>query len=452
MTEEEKESFMIKVKDLESQRKWKLIANILKEMNEMDAAELFAELDEDAMVIVFRALPKDFAADLFANLETKEQGVILNKATDSEIGNLLEELMVDDAVDALEELPANVVSRLLSHVSSETRTTINKFLAYPENSVGSIMTAEVVGLKKRMSIKEAVEHVRKAANESEQIYTCFVMDSSRHLEGTVSLKDLLLASENDTVGDIMTSDVIYATTSEDREKAAELFSKYDLLTMPVVDAENRLVGLVTVDDIIDVLEQEATEDFEKMSAVTPTDKPYLESSILHIVKNRIIWLVLLMFSSIFSSFVLTSNTEVFSTLPLLVAFIPMLTNAGGNAGSQSSTTIIRSLAMHELESKDFFRVLFKELVVGIIAGVILGLFNFLRIMLQFNDNKVGVSVSIALAFTVVIAKALGCILPFCAKFFKVDSALMASPVITTIMDFLSLLVYVGICKGLFGLV
>lgn len=449
---EEKEDLIADIKSLEEDRKWMQIATVLKNMNEMDAAEVLSTLKAESIVVVFRALPKDFAADLFANLEPHEQGVILSGATEKEVGVLLEELMVDDAVDALEELPANVVSKLLLSVSPETRATINKFLQYPENSVGSIMTAEFVSLKKKMTIASAIEHIRKDANESEQIYTCYVMDATRHLEGTVSLKELILAKDTDLVEDIMESEVISATTSEDQEAAAHLFSRYDLLSLPVVDAENRLVGIVTVDDIIDVIEEEATEDVEVMSAVTPSDKTYLEASVFHLAKNRIVWLLLLMFSSIFSSVVLTANSAVFSAIPLLVAFIPMLTDAGGNAGSQSSATIIRSFAMHEISNKDFFKVLLKEVLIGIIAGTVLALFNFGRMMIQYNgDLRLSISVSLALIFTVMIAKALGCILPFFARIVKLDPALMAAPLISTIMDSLSLVVYMAICKAIFRL-
>lgn len=449
MTEEEKEQYIHNIQQLEKEKKWKAIAAILKELNEMDAAELMEILAPDSMVVVFRILPKDFAADLFANLDTQEQGIILNAASEKEVGVLLEELMVDDAVDALEELPANVVSRLLSEVSPQTRATINKFLAYPEDSVGSIMTAEFLGLKKSMTVKEAIERVRKGANESEQIYNCYVMDSSRHLEGAVSLKDLILAKDNDLIDDIMDTDLISATTSEDRENVAELFSKYDLLSMPVVDAEHRLVGIVTVDDVIDVMQEELTEDMEKMAAMTPSDTPYLKSSIFKLARNRIVWLILLMFSSVFSSLVLTSNTAVFSTIPLLIAFIPMLTDAAGNAGSQSSATIIRSIATHELDTKDFYKAFFKELCVGLIAGFTLAICNFIRIICQYHDVKVAFAVSAALVFTVMIAKLLGCALPFLARFVKVDPALMAAPIISTVMDTVSLVVYVLICKLIF---
>lgn len=446
MTEEEREENINTISSLENEHKWKAIALLLKDMNEMDAAELLSSLSKESIVVVFRALPKDFAADLFANLESKEQSIILNGASDKEVGVLLEELMVDDAVDALEELPANVVTRLLAQVSQETRATINKFLSYKEDSVGSIMTAEVIGLKKSMTAQTAIEYIRKNANESEQIYSCYVMDDSRHLEGVVSLKDLILAKDDTLISTIMEEEVVSTTTSEDREVAASLFSKYDLLSLPVVDKENRLVGIVTIDDVMDVIEEETTEDIEKMNAVIPSDKPYLESSAFHLAKNRILWLILLMFSSIFSSIVLTQNNAVFTTIPLLIAFIPMLTDAAGNAGSQSSTTIIRSFATGEIENKDFFRVILKEFFVGIIAGLVLAVCNFVRMIIQYHDMKVAIAVSLALIFTIIIAKLLGCIMPFFARLIKVDPALMASPIITTIMDTLSLVVYIGVCK------
>lgn len=446
MTEEEREELITQTHTLEQEHKWKAIANLLKELNEMDAADILKEIAPESVPLVFRALPKDFAADLFANLESKEQGIILRGATDKEVGDLLEELMVDDAVDALEELPANVVAKLLTHVSPETRATINKFLQYKENTVGSIMTSEFVALKKSMTVTAAMEQIKRAASESEQIYTCYVMDASRHLEGVVSLRDLILAKGDVLIEEIMTDNPISTTTSEDQEAVTELFSKYDLLAIPVVDAENRLVGIVTVDDIFDVIEEEVTEDMEKMAAVTPSDKPYLEAGVFHLAKNRIIWLVLLMFSSIFSSYVLTENNAVFSAIPLLIAFIPMLTDAAGNAGSQSSATIIRSIATHEIGGKDFFKVLWKEARIGVVAGVVLALFNFVRMIIQYGNTEVALAVSIALVFTVIIAKLLGCIFPFLARIVKVDPALMASPLITTIMDTLSLVVYIGVCR------
>lgn len=446
MSEEEREELINQVHILEQGHKWKAIANLLKELNEMDAADIIKEISPEVTTLVFRSLPKDFAADLFANLEPKEQGVILRGATDKEVGDLLEELMVDDAVDALEELPANVVAKLLTYVSPETRATINKFLQYKENTVGSIMTAEFIALKKSMTVLAAMEMIKRAASESEQIYICYVMDESRHLEGVVSLRDLILAKDDMLIGDIMTDNPISTTTSEDQEAVTELFSKYDLLAIPVVDAENRLVGIVTVDDIFDVIEEEVTEDMEKMAAVTPSDKPYLEAGVFHLAKNRIIWLVLLMFSSIFSSFVLTKNNEVFSAIPLLIAFIPMLTDAAGNAGSQSSATIIRSIATHEISGKDFLRVFWKEARIGMVAGVVLATFNFVRMIIQYGNVEVALAVSIALIFTVIIAKLLGCIFPFLARIVKVDPALMASPLITTIMDTLSLVVYIGVCR------
>ena len=422
------------------------------DLNEIDAAEILSELPTEKAIFIFRILPKDFSAAIFAELDGSFQRKIIDGITDSEISQLIEEQMVDDAVDAIEEMPASMVQRILANVSPNTRRTINQFLAYPDNSVGSVMTAEAMGIKKDMTVKQAIEKIRKNADKAEQVYYCYVTDSSRVLEGVVSLRELLVSDDNTVVSTIMDTNVICVKTFDDQEQAANLVKKYDLLSIPVVDMENRFVGIVTVDDIIDIIEQEDTEDISKMAAVTPSDDEYLKTNVFILARNRIVWLIFLMFSSILASLVLTNQEKVFMAMPILVAFIPMLMDAGGNAGSQTSSIIIRSMAVGEIKLKDFLRVIFKEIRVAIISAFALALCNVVRMMIQYpNQVGLGISVSLSLFLTVVFAKMLGCTLPFLAKLIHVDPALMASPIITTIMDAFSLFCYFIVCKMILGI-
>lgn len=342
-------------------------------MNEADIAELIGELDAEKKVVVFRMLPKEVSSDVFACLEPEDQQHIINSIGDYELKYIVEDLFVDDAVDMLEELPANVVKRVLKIATPDTRNLINQFLNYPDNSAGGIMTAEYVGLKQRMTVEEAFAYIRKNGVDKETIYTCYVMDSKRTLEGVVTVKDLLMNPYETVLRDIMDTNVIKAVTTDDQEAVMDKFQRYDLLSLPVVDQENRLVGIVTVDDIVDVMEQEATEDFEKMAAMVPSEKPYLKTGVIQLAKNRILWLLILMISSMVTGGILAKYENAFAVIPLLVTFIPMLTDTGGNAGSQSSTLIIRGMAVGEIEPSDILRVIWKELRVGLIVGVILGL-------------------------------------------------------------------------------
>ena len=356
-------------------------------------------------------------------------------------GHTLGEL-VDDAVDMLEELPANVVKRVLKNSTPDTRKLINQFLKYPEGSAGSIMTAEYVGLKKRMTVEEAFAYIRRHGVDKETIYTCYVMDAKRALEGVVTVKDLLMHPYEEVIGNIMDSHVIKAVTTDDQEEVAESFRKYDLLSLPVVDHENRLVGIVTVDDVVDVMEQEATEDFEKMAAMLPSEKPYLKTGVFALAKNRLAWLLILMISSMITGSILAKYEAAFAVIPLLVTFIPMLTDTGGNAGSQSSTMIIRGMAVGEIEAGDILRVLWKELRVGVIVGVLLGLVNYIQLVIRFpGQEMLCLTVVLSLLATVMLAKTIGCVLPIAAQVLHLDPAIMAAPLITTIVDAVSLIIY-----------
>ena len=361
-------------------------------------------------------------------------------------------MFVDDAVDMLEELPASVVKRVLKNARPDTRKLINQFLNYPDNSAGSIMTAEYVGLKQSMTVEQAFAYIRKNGVDKETIYTCYVMDEKRRLEGVVTVKDLLMNPYEEVIGNIMDTHVIKAFTTEDQEEVADSFQKYDLLSLPVVDHEERLVGIVTVDDVVDVMEQEATEDFEKMAAMLPSEKPDLKTGVFQLAKNRIAWLLILMVSSMITGGILAKYEAAFAVIPLLVTFIPMLTDTGGNAGSQSSTMIIRGMAVGEIEPGDLFKVLWKELRVGVIVGMILCFVNYVRLVILYPGREMlCLTVVLSLMATVIIAKTIGCMLPIAAKVFHMDPAIMAAPLITTIVDAVSLIIYFQLACTLLGL-
>lgn len=437
------------LEQLVREKDFKTIRKELPLLQDADIALLIEELALEHAVLVFRSLPKDLAAEVFAYLSGDMQEHIVGVITDQEIGSILDQLYVDDAADFLEELPANVVKRVLKSASPETRELINQFLQYPPYSAGSIMTAEFVDLKKNMTVAEAFGRIRRTAIDKETVYTCYVIDSNRHLEGVVTVKRLFLANENAVLGDIMETNVIFAHTSDDQEQVARLFGKYDLLSLPIVDHENRLVGIVTVDDVVEVIQQEATEDFQKMAAMSPMEKPYLKTSVFALAKSRVIWLLVLMLSAMITGSILGKYEAAFIALPLLVTFIPMLTDTGGNAGSQSSTLIIRGMALNEIGTKDFWKVFRKELTVSFIVGFPLAVVNYFRLILMYpGDHMMALSVSLALYATVILAKAVGGILPLIAKIAKTDPAIMAGPVITTIVDAFSLIIYFKIVEVL----
>ena len=443
---------MEELMDLLFTRQFRKLKDILTEMNEVDIATFIEELDSEKTVVVFRMLPKELASDVFACLEVDKQEHIINSITDYELGTIVDDLFVDDAVDMLEELPASVVKRVLKNARPDTRKLINQFLNYPDNSAGSIMTAEYVGLKQSMTVEQAFAYIRKNGVDKETIYTCYVMDEKRRLEGVVTVKDLLMNPYEEGIGNIMDTHVIKAFTTEDQEEVADSFQKYDLLSLPVVDHEERLVGIVTVDDVVDVMEQEATEDFEKMAAMLPSEKPYLKTGVFQLAKNRIAWLLILMVSSMITGGILAKYEAAFAVIPLLVTFIPMLTDTGGNAGSQSSTMIIRGMAVGEIEPGDLFKVLWKELRVGVIVGVILGFVNYVRLVILYPGREMlCLTVVLSLMATVIIAKTIGCMLPIAAKVFHMDPAIMASPLITTLVDTCSILIYFNIATRIFQL-
>lgn len=414
----------------------------LLEENEVDIAEFLEGLPQDKIVVVFRTLPKELAAEVFSNLEADTQQVIIQSATDQEVSAIVEELYVDDAVDMLEELPANVVKRVLKAARPDTRKLINQFLNYPDNSVGSIMTAEFTDLKQSMTVSQAIAHIRRTGDNSESVYTCYVTDAGRRLEGALTLKELLLAQDEQLVADLMETDVITAETTEDQEKAVERMMKYDFISLPVVDKEGRLVGIVTVDDVMDVMEEEATEDFEKMAAMAPSEKPYLKTGVFSLAKHRIMWLLVLMISGMITGGILGQYEAAFAAMPLLVTFIPMLTDTGGNAGSQSSTLVIRGMAVGEIQLQDFLKVFWKELRVSMLVGLVLSAVNFVRLIITYPGNyMVALTVALALFVTVMLAKTVGGVLPMAAKLCHADPAIMAAPLITTIVDAISLVVY-----------
>lgn len=424
----------------------------LETLQEVDVAQFLERLPGEKIVVVFRTLPKEMAAEVFANLLPETQEYIIGSITDQEIAGIIEDLFVDDAVDFLEELPANVVKRVLKNAGADTRAQINQFLNYPENSAGSIMTAEFTDLRGTMTVAQAIDHIRRTGEDRETIYTCYVIDDRRVLDGVVSVKNLLLAKDSQTIGEIMDTDIISVRTEDDREEAAKLFAKYGLLSLPVVDKENRLVGIVTVDDAVEVMEQEATEDFEKMAAMLPSERPYLKTSVLTLAKNRIVWLLVLMISAMITGGVLERYEAAFAAMPILVTFIPMLTDTGGNAGSQSSTLIIRGMALSEIQPKDILRVVWKELRVSVLVGAVLAAVNFVQLSIRYpGQEMVALTVVLSLFCTVVIAKTVGCVLPIGAKLFHADPAIMAAPLITTIVDAFALIIYFSLAQRLLGL-
>ena len=429
----------------------------LAEMNEFDISEFLGELwetDQTRMAMVFRLLSKEIAADVFANLEVEEQETIINSITDTELGDIIEDLSVDDAVDMMEELPANVVKRVMRTTDAETRALINKYLKYPENSAGSIMTAEYIDLKKYMSVREAIARIRRIGEDKETIYVCYVTSAKRHLEGVVTVKDLLLSDDDEILEDIMDTNVICARTTDDQEDVSEQFSDYDLLASPVVDKEGCLVGIVTVDDVIDVMEQEATEDIEKMAGITPSDRPYSRTSAIEIWRNRIPWLMFLMLSATFTGMIMTHFEDALAAQVVLTAFIPMLMGTGGNSGSQASTAVIRSLSLGDVEPSDVLKVVWKELRVAFLCGVTLAVINFGKMYLVDRTLlgnaevtlTVAAIVSLTIVFVVMFAKVVGSTLPIIAEKIGVDPAVMASPLISTITDAVSLMIYFSIAR------
>ena len=445
MNEEEIKEEVIEL--LENKRYTNLY-KYLKQLNNQDISLLFEELSPEDIVLLFRLLPKDEAAEVFSYMEPDLQEQLINNLTDKELKLVIDELFMDDTVDLIEEMPSNVVKRILKTVNKEDRNTINELLKYPSDSAGSIMTTEFVDLKINMTVEDAFKKIKKIGLNKETVYTCYVLDIKRVIIGIVDIKDLLLADRDALIKDIMETNVVTVNTLKDKEEVTKLFDKYDLVALPVVDKENRLVGIVTIDDAIDVLQEETTEDFELMAAITPTEESYFKTSVFKHARNRILWLLLLMVSSMITGGILTHYEEAFAAVPLLVSFIPMIMGTGGNCGSQSSTLIIRGMAVDEIEPKDFFRAIWKEFRVALLAGTALAIVNGIRIMIQYGNLKIAIVLGLTLIGTACLAKILGCALPMLAKKLKIDPAIMAAPIISTILDSCSILIYFNIAVAI----
>ncbi|HWP52333.1 MAG TPA: magnesium transporter [Clostridia bacterium] len=421
------------------------VRRIIQEMHVVDFAEAIGEYSEDPRVLLlFRLLPKEMAAEVFAYLERDLQQRIVEGITDKELSGILDELFMDDTVDFLDEMPASIVKRVIKISDPDTRRQINLLLMYPEASAGSLMTIEFMEVDRNWNVLCAIEEVRRQSAEKESISLLFVTDQSRRLEGTIRLRDVLASRDNELIGDIMETDIISVKTHDDQAVVAEIFKKYDLLSMPVVDNENRLVGIITIDDVVDVMEEETTEDFYKMAAMEPMDEDYMQAGVFTLARKRIVWLLVLMISATFTGMIIQNYNSALAANLLLSSFIPMLMDTSGNAGSQTSVSVIRSLVLGEVEVSDILTVLWKEFRVGIVVGVIIAAVNYLRIALMYHDTGVAAVVSVTIFFAVVAAKIVGCTLPMIATKLKLDPALMASPMITTIVDAMSLLVYFNV--------
>lgn len=448
-----KEEFIQLLQD----KKYKTAQNILSEMNDMDTAAFLEELDAKECALAFRLISKEKAANVFSCMSSKMQTYLVDMFSETELKELLDDLYMDDTVDMLEDLPANLVTRILKNLDSNKRSTINKLLKYPEDSAGSIMTPEFVDLKKDSTVEDAFKRIRRTGVDKETIYTCYVTDASRHLIGVTTVKELLLHNYDDKIEDFMETNIIFVNTHDDKEIAANYFDKYNFLALPVVDMEERLVGIITFDDAIDVLQEENTEDIHKMNAmVRTTEKPYLKIGIIDTFKSRIPWLLLLMISATFTGMIITSFEEKLAAMIVLTAFIPMLMDTGGNSGGQASATIIRALSLNEIDLNDIFKVIWKEIRVGVVCGLTLSIVNFFKILLidkmllgtKGITFKVDLVISLTLFIEIIFAKIVGCTLPIFAKKLKFDPAVMSSPFITTIVDALSLLIYFGLSTAI----
>ena len=449
-------SLLTAIDALLEKKRYPALRDILISMNAVDLAALFNEVSDKALPFLFRLLPKELAAETFVEMDTDAQELLIRSFSDAELKDVVDELYVDDAVDLIEEMPANVVRRILRQADPDTRKTINELLKYPEDSAGSIMTTEFVTLRPKMTVEDAIKRIRRTGLDKETVNNCYVTDGERHLLGTISLRTLILAEEDAVIQDIMEDNVISVNTLEDQETVAQTLAKYDFTAVPVTDAENRLVGIVTIDDAIDVLEEEVTEDIAKMAAVTPSDKPYLKTGAFEIWKNRVPWLLLLMVSATFTGMIITRFETALATHAVLTAFIPMLMDTGGNSGSQACVTIIRGISINEIEFRDIVRVIWKEIRVAVLCGFCLAIACFAKIMLidrmllhnEAVSTTVALVVCMSMFLTVCLAKFVGSTLPLLAKRLGFDPAVMASPLITTIVDFLSLLVYFSFATAL----
>ncbi|AKC61850.1 magnesium transporter [Clostridium sporogenes] len=444
---------MEKILELINGKKYSEAREELLKLNSVDIATLLEEVDNKKnMLVLFRLLPKDIEIDVFSYMPNDMQQYIIQSITHEEMTTIIDQLYFDDVIDLLEEMPANIVKKILLNTDEKKRKLINQFLKYEEDSAGSIMTIEFVDLKKEMTVEQAIERIRKTGVDKQTINTCYVIDKNRKLEGITSIRRLILSNKDVLIKDIMKENYVFINTFDDQEYVASQFKKYDLVSMPVVDKEHRLVGIITIDDIVDIIDQENTEDFHKMAAMEPSEEEYLKTGVFELAKHRIIWLLVLMISATFTGNIIRKSEDVLQSVVILASFIPMLMDTGGNSGSQSSTLVIRGLALGEIKLKDIFKVMWKEFRVSIVVGIVLSIVNFLRIyFIEKVSFMVSMTVCISLFFTVVLAKVVGGILPIAAKKLKLDPAIMASPLITTIVDAVALLIYFGIAKMLLGI-
>ena len=436
--------------ELLAKREFKAVRSVLNVMNAVDIASLLSELEDKELAQAFRLISKEKAADVFANMSNSMQSYLITVFTEKELKEILEDMFMDDTVDLLEDLPANVVTRILENIDSEKRKEINVLLNYPEDSAGTIMTTEYVDLRAGMTVKEAMFHIKQVGIHKETIYTCYVLEQ-RRLKGIVTAKDLMTADDDTRITDLMETEIISVHTHDDKEEVGKLFSKYDFLALPVLDTDERMVGIVTVDDAMDVVVDEATEDMTLMAAINPSEKTYFETSVFSHAKNRILWLLILMLSATITGSIITRYEDAFAAIPILVSFIPMLMDTGGNCGSQSSTLIIRGIALGEIEFRDIFRVMFKEFRVSLLVGCALAAANGLRILLMYKNPSLALVITFSLMSTIMLSKLIGCVLPLLAKKARLDPAIMAAPLITTLVDTCSILIYFNIATMIFHL-
>ena len=441
-----KELELEKVIELIESKKISELRKFLENVNSADFPTILENIDDEKIIMVYRLLPKQKAAEVFVELDHDDQEKLISCLKDIEIKNVMNEIYMDDAVDFIEEMPANIVKRILANTTKENRKIINELLKYPEDTAGSLMTTEFIDLKGNINVEKAFEIIKKSGIQKETVYNCYVLSKDRKLIGVIDIKDLLIAEKTTLIKDIMDTNIIKAYTLEDQEEVTKMFEKYDAVAIPVVDKEERLVGIITIDDAVDVMKEEVLEDFEKMAAISPTDESYFKTSVFEHAKKRIVWLLILMLSAAITGTVMAIFETSIAVMPGLVVFIPMLMDTGGNAGSQSSTLIIRGLAMDEINTKDIFKTMWKELRVSLLVGIVLGLVNGIRIMIQYQSFEIAVTVNITLIGVVIMAKLLGCILPILAKKIKLDPAIMAAPLITTIVDTFCVLLYFSLSQ------
>mgnify|MGYP001126301515 CR=1 FL=1 len=443
---ESKELELEEVIELIENKRINELRKYLENINSADFPSILEQIDEEKKIMVYRILPKSKAAEVFVELDHDAQEKLINYLTDNEIKNVMNEIYMDDAVDLIEEMPSFVVKRILANTKSENRKIINELLKYPDDTAGSLMTTEFVDLEEDMTVDEAFKIIKESGIQKETVYNCYVLSDDRILLGIIDIKDLLIAERDTLLKDIMDTNLIKVTTLEDQEEVSKIFDKYDCVTLPVVDKGNRLVGIITIDDAIDVMQEEVLEDFEKMAAITPTDDSYFKTSVFEHAKKRILWLLLLMLSATITGTIMANFEDAISVMPVLVVFIPMLMDTGGNSGSQSSTLIIRGLAMDEISTKDILKAMWKEFRIALLVGIVLAIVNGVRIAVQYQNLTIAIVVNLTLIGVVVMAKLLGCILPILAKKIKLDPAIMAAPLITTIVDTGCILLYFSLAK------